>query len=265
MPWRTALVTGASSGIGEAFAHELAARGVERLVVVARDRKRLTELAGLLHDRHGTEVEVLAADLTSSESRQLVEERLLDRGAPRIELLVNNAGIGTRGPLADLPVDDEVHEIELNVVAVMRLTRLALPAMLERGSGNVINVSSLASEQPTPFHATYAGTKAFVTHFTESLAEELHGTGVNVTAVLPGFIRTEFAERAGMEAETDNVPAFVWMQPSAVASASLDAAAAGKVVCVPGTGYLVMTTLTSMLPRSWRRRMVGAVSRSRRS
>ena len=152
-----ALVTGASSGIGAAFARALAARG-DDLVVVARDETRLEELAETLEKEHGTAVEVLATDLTAKKGMAVVEARL-ESAEPPIDLLVNNAGMGTYGKFAELPREAEAREIRLNVLAVMQLSHAALPAMVERGRGGIINVSSLACYQPTPLNATYGGTK----------------------------------------------------------------------------------------------------------
>src|SRR5260221_7653734 len=173
----TALVTGASAGIGTAFATRLAARG-DGVVLVARDRARLDELAGVLAGRHGVATEVLVADLTDPGQLASVEARLGDRERP-IDVLVNNAGFGTNGRFADLDRDTEAREIGLNVVALVRLTHAALAPMIGRGSGGVLNVSSLAGGPPTPSNATSRATKAFVTSFTQSAPEEGLGTGVH--------------------------------------------------------------------------------------
>jgi short-subunit dehydrogenase len=264
LPWATALVTGASSGIGDAITRELAARGVPRLVLVARDRRRLHTLADELTGRCGTHIEILPADLGSPDSRSLVEARLRARREPTVELLVNNAGIGTRGLFHQLPVEGEEAEIALNLTAVMRLTRAALPAMVDQRRGAVVNVSSLGGDHPLPFHATYAATKAFVTSFTQSIAEELRGTGVTATAVLPGYTRTEFQARAGIEEEVTSVPDFVWMSARDVAVAAIDAAARGRVICVPGTGYQVAAAVAGIAPRPLMRRIIGTTARRNR-
>jgi uncharacterized protein len=169
----TALVTGASAGIGTAFATQLAARG-DGVVLVARDRDRLDALAGVLAGSHGVATEVLVADLTDPDQLASVEARLGDRDRP-IDVLGNNAGFGTNGRFAELDRDTEAREIGLNVVALVRLTHAAVAPMIERGSGGVLNVSSLAGGQPTPGNATYGATKAFVTSFTQSLHEEVRG------------------------------------------------------------------------------------------
>ncbi len=226
---RRALVTGASTGIGKAFAELLAKRGCH-LVVVARDQHRLDELAARLRASTGVEVEVLQADLIDALQLRQVEARLAD--APVIDLLVNNAGFATSGRFAELDIDREEQEIGLNVVALARLTRAALPGMLQQQSGNIINVSSIAGFLPGPTLATYSATKAYVTSFSEALHEELSGTGVRVQALCPGYTRTEFQERAGVNA--DGVPRFAWMTPEAVARISLDGLRKGSAVVVPG-------------------------------
>ena len=170
-----ALVTGASSGIGAAFARRLAAAGSD-LVVVARRRDRLEELAAELRTAHGVHVEALAADLTDPAELALVEARLGDPDRP-IDLLVNNAGAGGHGAFAALPVDGVEAMVRLNLLAPVRLTSAALPAMVARGSGGIVNVSSISGEQPIPFVATYAATKAFLTSLSESVHEELRDTG----------------------------------------------------------------------------------------
>ncbi len=186
-PRRSALVTGASAGIGAAFAEALAREQYD-LVLVARRADRLEELAKRLRDARGVAIEVLAADLTDGAGLARVVARV-EEGPP--DLLVNNAGHGSFGNFAELDIDREVGEIQLNVVALVRLTRAALPGMIRRGHGAIINVSSMAGFQPMPFNATYGATKAFVNSFTEALHEELRGTGVRVQALCPGFTRTD--------------------------------------------------------------------------
>ena len=250
-----ALVTGASSGIGEAFAHALAARG-DDLVVVARDHARLEQLAESLEKEHGIEVEVLAADLTSKKGTAVVEARL-ESAEPAIDLLVNNAGYGTYGKFADLPREPEVREVRLNVLAVMQLTHAALPGMVERGRGGIINVSSLAGYQPTPLNATYGGTKAFVTSFSHALHEELRGTGVNVMVLCPGFTRTEFQERAGLDSSA--VPSFMWQSADAVVAAALRSYKHGRAACIPGPLNQAGAVFSSAMPGGITRRLAGAI------
>lgn len=255
-PRRRALVTGASTGIGEAFAERLAREQYD-LVVVARSRDRLDALAKRLVESRSIEVEVLVADLTRTADLGIVEDRLASD--PTFDLVVNNAGFGTFGPFAELDVAREEEEIRLNVIALMRLTRAALPGMLKRGQGAVINVSSLAGLAPLPFNATYAATKAFVNSFTEAVHEETSGSGVRMQLLQPGFTRTEFQERAGIQ--SSSLPDFAWMEASEVVDASIASLRRGDLVCVPGGANQVMATLTGLLPRSLARRISGAATR----
>ena len=259
LPWRTALVTGASAGMGRAFAELLAGHGVDRLVLVARRLDRLQWLASELGAAHSTEVEVLTADLAAASDRLRVEQRLASAEEP-VDLLVNNAGLGTWGPFSDLPLDGEEREIEVNVTALVRLSGAVLPGMVDRGRGAVLNVSSMASYQPSPTSATYAATKAFVTSFSESVHEELRGSGVTVTAVLPGFTRTEFHEAAGMTDKVSAVPGFAWLSAEAVAADALAAAASGRALCIPGIAYKLVAGVTTPLPRTAKRWIMGRAS-----
>ena len=256
--WSRALVTGASSGIGDALARQLAAAGTD-LVLVARSRDRMESLAKELTHAHRVDVEVLAADLGDPIELGAVEDRVRDGDV--LDLVINNAGFGTQGRFWELDLAGEQSEIDLNISAVVRLSHAALAAMVPRGHGALVNVSSLGSLSPVPMMATYGATKAFVTSFTEALHEELRGTGVTATAVLPGFIRTEFQERAGLS-EGAGVPAFAWMTPDAVARDTLVAAAAGKATCVPGLGYRVASGVIAPVPRMLRRRIAGAMAKS---
>ncbi len=245
------LVTGASSGIGRCFAEQLAPLA-ERLVVVARDRPRLEALAKELEAVHECRVEVEAADLSSEGDCDRLCEAL-ERDTP--DLLINNAGFGTRGSFAELPIDGELREVATNVVAPMRLLRACLPGMIARNSGAVIQVSSLASELSSPFAATYGATKAFLTHFTESIYEELRESEVRIQALLPGFTRTEFQRRAGVE--SSKVPDFAWMTAEAVVSASLASLCRDEAVCIPGRRYKALHKLTRLVPRGPLRQSLG--------
>lgn len=253
-----ALVTGASAGLGRAFAERLARDGHD-LVVVARREDRLEELAARLRRERRVSVEVLPADLTRKKGVRAVEERITALDA--IELLVNNAGFGTIGRFAELDVDREEDEIRLNVIALVRLTHAALPRFLSRGRGAVLNVSSLAAFQPGPFNATYAATKAYVTSFTEALAEELRGTGVRVQALCPGFTRTEFQERAGIDVA--DLPEIAWMTAEEVVDSSLAALARGQVVHVPGRANRLAAGVMGLAPRAAFRRIAASVMRGR--
>ncbi len=250
-----ALVTGASSGIGEAFARILAERGND-LVLVARDQARLEALAKELETAHGAHAEVLRADLTDPAQLARVEARCHDQDAP-IEILVNNAGFGTFGAFHTLDVDGEMREIQLNVGALVRLTHAAAVEMTARGRGGILNISSLAGFQPGPMNATYGATKAFVTSFTEAVHEELTGTGVAVTVLCPGFTRTGFQETANAPAES--VPGFMWQQADEVARAGLDALAKNHASELPGVVNKTLGTFSQMAPNALSRRLSGKV------
>jgi hypothetical protein len=255
-PRRCALVTGASSGIGEAFAERLA-RDQYDLILVARTRERLDAVAKRLVESRGVGVEVHVADLCRAEELRTVEERLASD--PTLDLLVNNAGFGNYGLVADIDADRLEAEILLNVVALVRLTRAALPPMIQRGSGAILNVSSMAGLQPTPFNANYGATKSFVNSFTEAIHEEVRGTGVRLQVLQPGFTRTEFQARAGME--TSGIPSAAWMEAGAVVEASFAALARGDLVCVPGGMNKAVAAFASALPRALVRRVTGAAAR----
>jgi hypothetical protein len=248
-------VTGASAGIGEAFARALAARGHD-LLLVARRRDRLEALAKELGERHRVSAAVEAADLAEEGELATLAGAV---AADPPDLLVNNAGFGTFGRFAELDPERELEEIRLNVGALVRLTRAALPGLLARGRGAIVNVSSLAGEGPGPFSATYSATKAFVTSFSGSLFEELRGTGVVVQALLPGLTRTEFQEVAGVDAGL--VPFFAWMSPERVVRASLAALERGDAVCIPGAGNRLLGGLGALAPRAVARRVLGTLQR----
>lgn len=252
---RRALVTGASTGLGAVFASTLARQQYD-LTLVARSRDRLDALAERLRQGHGVGVEVIVADLTQATALRTVEACVARDTA--LELLVNNAGFGTIGPFATLDPDREEAEIRLNVTALMRLTRAALPGMIARGRGAIINVSSLAALVPGPYDATYGATKAFVNSFTEALHEELRGTPVRVQALCPSFTHTEFQQRAGIDVST--IPAWVWMTPEAVVEASLAALQRGQIVCVPGLWNRLLALLIGAAPRRLVRRVSGILA-----
>jgi uncharacterized protein len=230
-----ALITGASSGLGQAFAERLAADGHD-LIVVARRQERLHTLADRLGHAHGTATQVLVADLTTPEDLARVEAQIA--AGPALDLLVNDAGFGGYRPFLQLDPDRAEDLIRLQVLAITRLTRAALPAMVARGHGAVINVSSqlafsaaLPAPPLPPGRAVYAATKAYVNAFTQLLAGELAGTGVRVQALCPGVMPTEFYAHMGIDAGRLPIPA---MEPSAVVTDSLAGLQAGEVLCVPG-------------------------------
>jgi hypothetical protein len=232
---KRALVTGASAGLGEAFAERLARDGHD-LILVARRRERLAAPAGRLRAAHGIAAEVLVADLAREEGLAAVERRVGED--PALALLVNNAGAGGYMALAELPPERLEELIRVQVLAVARLTRAALPGMIARGRGAVINVSSRLAfsaslpSPPLPRRATYVGCKAFVNAFTQLVAGELAGTGVRVQALCPGIMPTEFHRVMGMD--PSRFPPAIVMAPEFVVEASLAGLARDEVVCLPG-------------------------------
>ena len=242
--YRSALVTGASSGIGEQIARLAAADGTD-LVIVARRTDRLDRLATAMRQAHQVNVEVLTADLSTETGVTAVAGRLADPARP-IELLVNNAGFGVPGEFAARGEDDAIGQVMLNALALVRLTHAALPAMLDAGHGGVLNVSSVAGFFALPGSAVYGATKALVTSFSESLHAEVSHHGVHVTALCPGFTRTQAHD--GQD-ESAQVPGFAWLDAGRVASAGLAAVAAGRPLCVPGAQYRAITGVSRIVPR----------------
>lgn len=257
--WRTALITGASSGIGEAFARRLAQERTN-VVVVARREERLRQLADDLGRETGVQVEVIVADLTDADQREPVEARLADRTRP-VDLLVNNAGISSSGAFVRADLAREVQMAELKVVAAMRLTHAVLPGMVERGRGTVVNISSLSSLQPYPFGATYGASNAFLTSFSKALHTELEDSGVTVTAVCPGFARTELQARAGIRRTP--IPGWMWSTPDQVVDGALQAAREGREMRVPGGIYRAWWLVGRFLPERPVRRVIARLARRR--
>jgi len=227
MTFRTALITGASAGLGEEYARQLAAAGTD-LVLVARRRDRLEVLAAGLRGKHGVEVEILSADLSTAEGLALAEARIA--ASPPLDLLVNNAGFGGRTSFAKGEAADHLTMVRVHVDATVRLTRAALPGMIDRGRGAVINVASVAAFSSAS-GAMYSGTKAFLVMFSESLQAELFSKGVFVQALCPGMTHTEFHQVA--EIDKAIVPKPFWMTAEKVVRISLRRLGRG-VVCIPG-------------------------------
>ena len=255
-PSLPALVTGASSGIGEAFATALAERG-HALTLVARRGDRLERIARRLRAEHGVTVTVLIADLETEPGLAAVAG-VLAAGGPW--LLVNNAGFGARGAVLDIEEGWERSLIAVNVVALHRLLRAVLPGNVAAGGGGIINVASTAAFQPMAYFATYAASKAFVLHLTEGLAEEIRGTGTRVMALCPGPVRTEFGEVAGGAEELERMRP---MDARTCVDIALRAFNRGDVICVPGTLNHAGTMAVRLLPRFAVRRVLGVVARPR--
>lgn len=247
-----ALVTGASSGIGEAFARQLAAQGFD-LILVARRAERLEALARDLP----VETTILAADLITEDGLHATSQAI--EACPRLEMLVNNAGFGTLGRFwqADLAGQEAMHR--LHVLATVRLTHAALSGLTQRGRGSVINVSSVVAFGLSDGNASYCATKAWMNSFTKSLALELRGAGspVRIQALCPGLTSTEFHD--ALNVDRSKVPAFLWMTPEATVKASLEALAKNKVVVVPGWHNKMFIAIMRSMPYAARRRLTRPV------
>ncbi len=254
----TSLVTGASAGIGHEFARQLAARG-DDLVLVARDAARLDEVAADLRSTHGVRTEVLSADLTDPAQLATVEARLADRGRP-VDLLVNNAGFGLKGAFLDNDIETEQRQQDVLVRAVLRLTHAALGPMIERaerdgvvgdgvvvggGGGGVINVSSVAAFLP---RGTYSAAKAWVISFSDWAHTEYGDRGVNVMALCPGFVRTEFHQRLGVDRDS-TAPKALWLDADRLVREALADFDNGRARSIPSKRYKAIVTATRLVPR----------------
>lgn len=247
----TALVTGASAGIGRAFAGRLAREGAD-VVLVARNRSRLDELAQELERAHGVRAEVVAADLAQPSSWRFVADAILERGLA-IDVLVNNAGFGTHGPFDLLDAGRDQAEIMVNVGSVVALTHAFLPGMLRRRRGAIINVASIAAFQPLPYMAVYGASKAFVVSFSEALRQETRGRGVTIVGLCPGPTDTEFFDHVGDEASLGRRLA----SPDAVVEAGLRSRARGGGTAIVGSQNRLLIRGTALLPRSMAARISG--------
>jgi uncharacterized protein len=250
-PDSTCVVTGASSGIGAAVARDLSRRGY-RITLVARREDRLRELAAELGDL----AEVHACDVADQNARKGLADALAAQGTA-VSILVNNAGFGTSGPFVKAERERELDMVRTNIEAVVDFCALFVPGMAERGTGAVLNLASTASFQPLPMQAGYAATKAFVLSFSESLHEELKGSGVTVTALCPGPVKTEFVEVAGLQQAESEMPDIFWDSPENVAKAAISGMDKGRRVVVPGMLNRVGALSGQHAPRSVVLRLAG--------
>ncbi|MGB3771404.1 MAG: SDR family oxidoreductase [Rhodococcus sp. (in: high G+C Gram-positive bacteria)] len=251
----TALVTGPTSGIGGGYARRLAARGHD-LVLVARDGDRLQALADEVESSYGTHSEIIEADLSTEEGRAQAVSRLEDG----VDFLVNNAGFGTSGEFWTADVSMLQSQLDVNVTAVMQLTRAALPSMIAAARGNVVNVASVAGLM-SGRGSTYSASKAYVVSFSEGLAGGLAGTGVRMQALCPGFVRTEFHERAGIE--MSSIPSLMYLSVDQVVDASLTDLEKGRVLSIPGVQYKALTSVSRLIPRTLARKATSMVGSAR--
>lgn len=246
---RRALVTGASAGIGQAFAHVLASEGHD-LVLTARRVDRLDALAAELRHRYNVSCRTIAEDLADAAAPRRIVETCATEGLP-IDILINNAGYGVPGAYAKTTWEDQQQFLQVLVVALSELTHRLLPGMIERRWGRILNVASLAGLLPgVAGHTLYAASKAYVIKFSESLALETSGQGIYVTASCPGFTRSEFHDVIGTRAQVNNLPAFMWQEAEPVARGSYDALMAGVPIFVPGPVNRSIATLARLMPRA---------------
>ncbi len=246
---KTALITGASSGIGYELAR-LFARDGYNLVLVARSGDELNKIAAQLTSEHGISVKVIAKDLSAATSPQKIFEEVQAEGIV-IDILVNNAGFGTYGSFSETNLKDELEMMQVNMVSTTHLTKLFLPSMIARGQGRIMNVASMAAFQPGPLLAVYCASKSYVLSFSEALAEELSGTGVTVTALCPGPVRTGFAKRAKTEKTKVMMRSLlnkVW-EADEVAAVGYHGLMKGKTIVIPGKRYTISAFIVRCVPR----------------
>ena len=242
------LVTGASSGIGEAIAREFARRGHD-LVLVARHEQRLSELARSLRDEQGISAVHLSCDLSQADAHEQVHHWVRKQGVS-VDILVNNAGFDVFGPVSETDMQQEADMLAVNIRALTMLTKLFLPRMIKRGRGRILNIGSTGSFIPTPYNAVYCASKAYVLSFSAALAEECRGTGVSVTCLCPGATHTRFHERAGMQGIT--LMKFPVMDAASVARTGVAACLSGRRLVVPGVFNKLSMYTMSLMPLAWR-------------
>jgi short-subunit dehydrogenase len=261
-PQGTALITGASSGIGAALAHTLAAHGYGT-TLVARDGARLRHTAEELH-QYGARVDTIEADLTSRADRRTIEARIRQTGLA-VDILVNGAGAATRTSIPECDIERELAHLELNLVSVVDLCRCFVNDMIARNSGAILNIASTAAFRPLPGQGTYAASKAFVLSFTRTLRLELEDSPVTVTALCPGPVPTDFARRAGFSKEEVTViPSFMWQSAEDVAAIAVDAMERGAEICIPGRANVVDATMSLLKAKQQTSQAVSRAASGRR-
>jgi uncharacterized protein len=251
---KTALITGASSGIGYELAR-LFARDGYNLVLVARNGDELKKISAQLTSEHNTSVKVIAKDLSAATSPREIFNEVRTEGMD-IDILINNAGFGTYGTFCNTNLKDELEMIQVNMASPTHLTKLFLPGMIARGQGRILNVASMAAFQPGPFLAVYCASKSYVLSFSEALAEELRGTGITVTALCPGPVRTGFARRAKTEKTKVMMRSLlnkVW-EADEVAAVGYNGLMRGKTIVIPGKKYIISAFIVRCVPRKLARR-----------
>lgn len=259
----TALVTGASAGIGRALAEQFASEGHD-VVLVARREERLQDLAETVEEAYGVAAHVVPADLSTRDSRAALYDEVTERGL-EVDYLANNVGIGTQGTFTDIDLDRELDQVQLNVATPTHLTKLFAGDMAARGGGGVLNVASTAAFQPGPFMSVYYASKAYVLAFSQGLHEGLREDGVTVTALCPGPVSTEFQERAGMTHTPLGSPGrglLWWHEPEQVARAGYRGLARGRAVVVPGLVNKVNRLAASLAPSWLTRKLAMSVNRA---
>jgi short-subunit dehydrogenase len=257
MTTETVLITGASAGIGRELARLFAADGCD-LVLVARRRELLDKLSEELSQQHGVSVRVLPEDLSDPASPDRIWQQLTTSDG-HVDTLVNNAGFGADGMLSELPIERQVDMVQVNVAALTHLTRLFLPAMIQRRRGGILNVGSTAAFQPGPYMAIYYATKAYVLSFTEALVEELRGTGVHATCLAPGVTKTEFFVKAKMERSL--LVRLGMMDAAVVARAGYRGYRAGRAIVIPGIKNKLGAFSVRLTPRIVVRKITAALNR----
>nr|WP_296770845.1 SDR family oxidoreductase [Rhodococcus sp. (in: high G+C Gram-positive bacteria)] len=244
---RTALITGASAGIGASFARHLASQNYD-VILVARRAPRLHELASSLHQQYGVRAEVVVADLSTPEGPMAVVDRAGELGLP-IDILINNAGLSSSTKFSDTPWNAVAAELQLMVTSVTELAHLVIPGMKSRRWGRIVNLSSLAALSPPGEGLLYTGIKTYVLNMSQSLDMELKPSGINVTALCPGFTHSEFHDVMGTRDAADRLPKFMWQQPEDVVTEGWSAVMAGKPVCTPGVVNKISAAAIRPIPQ----------------